>query len=135
MKQIGPWSAFGVWAVLCLGGFLYGSWQGYGGRAFAATITVMALLLLVTLLLAARGVADQLSARFGAASGVILGALIFLFDVVYLVCTGTFDIRRAGAIAALISTAPGPGGEPTNMPIEVRQIMTAAGAAAKEDEI
>jgi membrane protease YdiL (CAAX protease family) len=62
----------------------------------------MAFLLLVTLLLAARGVAEQLSTRFGAASGVILGALIFLFDVVYLVGTGTFDIRRAGAIAALI---------------------------------
>ena len=72
MKQIGPWSAFGVWAVLCLGGFLYGSWQGYTGRAFAATITVMAFLLLVALLLAARGVAEQLSARFGAASGVIV---------------------------------------------------------------
>lgn len=31
--------------------------------------------------------------------------------------------ERAYAIAARISTAPGPGGVPTNMPIEVRQIM------------
>jgi len=102
MKQIGVWSAVGIWAVLCLAGFLYGSWRGYGGRAFGATVTMMALLTLVTLLLAARGVADQLSTKFGAASGVILGALVFLFDVVYLVGTGTFDIRRAGAIAALV---------------------------------
>lgn len=102
MKQISPWLAVGIWAALCLGGVAYGSWQECWGRAFAATVTTMAFFLLVTLLFAARGVADQLAAKFGAASGVILGALIFLFDVVYLVGTGTFDIRRAAAIAALI---------------------------------
>jgi hypothetical protein len=32
--------------------------------------------------------------------------------------------ERASAIAARISAAPGPGGEPTSMPIEVRQIMS-----------
>ncbi len=32
--------------------------------------------------------------------------------------------ERAHAIAARISTAPGPGGVPTNMPIEVRQIVS-----------
>jgi hypothetical protein len=32
--------------------------------------------------------------------------------------------ERAYAIASRVSTAPGPGGVPTNMPIEVRQIMT-----------
>jgi hypothetical protein len=31
--------------------------------------------------------------------------------------------ERAYAIAARISVAPGPGGVPTNMPIEVRQVM------------
>ncbi|HTV83414.1 MAG TPA: YciI family protein [Acidobacteriaceae bacterium] len=33
--------------------------------------------------------------------------------------------ERAYAIAARISTAPGPGGAPLNMPIEVRPIMSA----------
>jgi hypothetical protein len=33
--------------------------------------------------------------------------------------------ERAYAIASSLSTAPGPGGVPTNMPIEVRQIMVA----------
>ncbi len=33
--------------------------------------------------------------------------------------------QRAYAIAARISTAPGPGGKPLNMPIEVRPIMSA----------
>jgi len=32
--------------------------------------------------------------------------------------------ERAYAIAARLSAGPGPGGVPTNMPIEVRQIMT-----------
>ena len=102
MKQIDPWSAFGIWAVLCLAGAFYGSWQGYGGRAFAATLTTLAFLLLITLMLAARGVADGLVAKFGAASGVLVCALTFLFDVAYLVGAGSFDIRRAAAIAALI---------------------------------
>jgi hypothetical protein len=31
---------------------------------------------------------------------------------------------RANAIAGRISAAPGPGGSPTNMPIEVRQFAT-----------
>lgn len=35
--------------------------------------------------------------------------------------------RRAYEIAARLSAGPGPGGVPTNMPIEVRQIMTGRG--------
>jgi hypothetical protein len=33
-------------------------------------------------------------------------------------------MERAYEIAARLSAGPGPGGMPTNMPIEVRQIMT-----------
>jgi len=32
--------------------------------------------------------------------------------------------ERAYAIAAAVSAAPGPGGQPLNMPIEVRQVMS-----------
>ena len=35
--------------------------------------------------------------------------------------------QRAYEIAARLSAGPGPGGVPTNMPIEVRQIMTGRG--------
>lgn len=35
--------------------------------------------------------------------------------------------ERAYEIAARLSAGPGPGGRPTNMPIEVRQIMTGRG--------
>jgi hypothetical protein len=38
--------------------------------------------------------------------------------------------ERAYAIAARISTAPGPGGVPTNMPIEVRQFASYAAKSA-----
>jgi hypothetical protein len=34
------------------------------------------------------------------------------------------NAQRAYAIAGQISAAPGPGGKPTNMPIEVRQFAT-----------
>ncbi len=37
--------------------------------------------------------------------------------------------ERAYAIAGRISSAPGPGGIPTNLPIEVRQIAAGPGAA------
>ena len=40
----------------------------------------------------------------------------------WIVETGSPD--EAYAIAARISTAPGPGGEPMNMPIEVRRVMS-----------
>jgi len=39
--------------------------------------------------------------------------------------------QRAYEIAARLSAGPGPGGVPTNMPIEVRQIMNARAAEAK----
>jgi uncharacterized protein len=102
MKQLGPWSALVIWAALCLAGALYGSWQGYGGRAFVVTLTTLAFLLLVILLLAARGVADRLATKYGTGAGVLLGALVFLFLIVYLVGTGSFAIGRAGAMAGLI---------------------------------
>jgi len=37
----------------------------------------------------------------------------------------TDTAERAVEIAAAVSAAPGPGGEPLNMPIEVRQVMSA----------
>jgi hypothetical protein len=39
--------------------------------------------------------------------------------------------ERACEIAAKASAAPGPGGAPLNMPIEVRQVMTGAPTAAE----
>jgi len=102
MRQVGVWTTFGIWAVVCLGGALFASWQGYGGRAFATTLTTFAFLLLVTLLLAARDVADGIASRFGPGGGLFLGVCVFLFYLLYLLGTGTFQISRAGAMAGLV---------------------------------
>jgi membrane protease YdiL (CAAX protease family) len=102
MKQLGLWPVVGIWAAFCLGGALYASWLGHGGRAFAATLTTFSFLLLVTLVMAARGVPEGIAAKFGPAAGLLLGVFVLLAYIVYLAGTGTFTVGRAGAIAGLI---------------------------------
>ncbi len=102
MRQLGLWAVLGIWAGLCLGGALYAAWQGYGGRAFGATLTVFSLFLLVTLSFAARGMAEGWAARFGPGGGFLLGACVFVFYLAYLLGTGTFELARAGAMAGFI---------------------------------
>jgi len=81
---------------------MYASWQGNGGRAFAATLTAFALLLFVMLLFAARGVAENLARSMGPTAGFLLGACVFLTYIAYLLGTGTFAIARAGVMAGLV---------------------------------
>lgn len=102
MKQLGLWPVVGIWTFFCLGGALYATSLGYGGRAFSATLTTFAFLLLVALSMASRGVAEGIVAKFGPGSGLLLGACVLLAYLVYLVGTGTFSVGRAGAIAALV---------------------------------
>jgi CAAX protease family protein len=92
----------GLWAVLTLTGVLYSVWLGYGGRAFAATLTAFAFFFLVMLLFAARGVEDRLASRFGAGSGYLLGAAVFLVYLIYALGTNTFALTRAAAVAGLV---------------------------------
>jgi len=92
----------GLWAVLTLTGVLYSAWLGYGGRAFAAALTAFAFFFLVMLLLAARGVEDRLASRFGAGTGYLLGAAVFLVYLIYAVGTNTFGLTRAAAVAGLV---------------------------------
>jgi hypothetical protein len=102
MRQLGFFSVLGLWAALCFGGGLYASWQGYGGRAFAATLTVFSFYFGVMLLFAARGVPEFLSARFGAGAGYALGACAFLAYLIYAIGTNTFALSRAGVVAGFI---------------------------------
>jgi membrane protease YdiL (CAAX protease family) len=102
MKQLRLWAVLGIWAAFCLGAALFASWQGYGGRAFAATLTCFAFLLLAMLVLAAGGVADAISGRFGAASGISLGVCVLLFYLAYLAGTRTLLLSRAAMMAGLI---------------------------------
>ncbi|MGB9435390.1 MAG: CPBP family intramembrane glutamic endopeptidase [Candidatus Acidiferrum sp.] len=102
MKQLGVWATLGIWAGFCLGGALFASWQGYGGRAFAATLTCFAFLLLTTLLLAARSVVDGINAKFGPAAGIFLGVCVLFVYLLYLLGTSAALWWRVGAIAGLI---------------------------------
>jgi hypothetical protein len=92
----------GLWAGLCLLGALYATWQGYGGRDFAATLTAFAFYFLVMLLFAARGVADGIAARFGPGGGIALGAGAFLAYLIYGLGTNTFTFARVGAAGCLV---------------------------------
>jgi uncharacterized protein len=102
MKQLSAWTMLGIWAVFCLGSGLFASWQGYGGRAFAATLTSFSVLLLLELIFAARGVADGMAERLGPGSGMFLGACVFLTYLVYLLGTGTFEFVKAASVAGLV---------------------------------
>jgi membrane protease YdiL (CAAX protease family) len=92
----------GFWAVLTLTGALFSAWLGYGGRAFAATLTAFAFFFLVMLLFAARGLDSILASRFGAGSGFFLGAAVFFVYLIYALGTNTFAFTRAAAVAGLV---------------------------------
>jgi membrane protease YdiL (CAAX protease family) len=102
MKQLGVRETLGICAGICLGGGLYGTWEGYGGRAFAATLTTFAILLLGMLLFAARGVAERLARSMGPTTSFLLGTCMFLTYLVYLLGTGTFAVPRAMVMAGFI---------------------------------
>jgi uncharacterized protein len=92
----------GLWAVLCLAATFYSLWLGYGGGAFAATLTAFAFFFLVMLLFAARGISDSLSGRFSTGGGFLLGACAFLVYLIYALGTNTFAFTRATVVAALV---------------------------------
>ena len=102
MKQLSVWVTLGIWAFLSLTGIFFGLWQGYSGRAFAATATAAAFLLLPMMLFAARGMADRFAASIGSGGGLLLGATIFLLYLIYLFGTGTFAVGRIAIMAAFI---------------------------------
>jgi len=101
-RQLGPLQMLGLWAGLCLVGTFYATWHGYGGRAFAATLTAFAFYSLVMLLFAARGVSDAIAGRGGMGAGIALGAAAFLICLVYLLGTNTFALARVGAVALFV---------------------------------
>ena len=101
-RQLGVFPILGLWAILCLAGGLYTAWLGYGGRAFAATLTAFAFYFGVMLLFAARGVPEFLSAIVGAGGAYLLGGAALLMYLIYAIGTSTFAFSRAGAVAGII---------------------------------
>lgn len=102
MKQLGIWAILGIWALLSLAGILFGIWQGSSGRAFVSTAVAAALLLLLMLVFAARGIAERFVGSVGSGSGLLLGVAIFLLYLLYLFGTGTFALGRIGIMAAFL---------------------------------
>jgi membrane protease YdiL (CAAX protease family) len=98
--QISPLACIGLWAALSFLATLYAVHLGYDGRAFVATLVTFAFLLAVILFCASRGFSEKLLARFGAATGYLLGAAAYISYLVYAVGTGTFTLVRAGEAAA-----------------------------------
>lgn len=92
----------GLWAVLCFAGALYASWQGYGGREFAAMLTVFAMYLGVMLLFAARGFPETLSSSLGTGGGYLFGVAAFLGYLIYAVGTNSFAFGRVAAVAGMV---------------------------------
>src|SRR5579863_1402396 len=92
----------GLWAALCLTGGLYAAWHGYGGHAFAATLSAFALYFLVALLFAARGIAEMLSAKLGSAGGYLLATTAFLIYLLYSFGVAGFSVTRIAIVAGLV---------------------------------
>ena len=102
MKQIGVWAILGIWAFLSFAGIVFALWQGYSGRAFAATSATASLLLFSMMLFAGRGIADKFTSSLGSGSGLLLAVVVFFLYMVYLFGTGTFALGRLGIMAAFV---------------------------------
>src|SRR5258707_15807623 len=107
MRQLNVWVMLGIWAGLSLGAALYAAWEGYEGRAFAATVATFSILLLVMLTFAACGVAEGLAGRFGPAGGFLLGACVFVGFVVYFVGAGAFGAGGGGGVGGVLFLSRG----------------------------
>jgi uncharacterized protein len=91
-----------AWALISAAAGLYGAWLGLRGRPLFATLAALAIFLLVMLLSAARGVTEEILARFGGAAAILLAAALFLSYLVYALGTGTFSTLRIASVCALI---------------------------------
>jgi membrane protease YdiL (CAAX protease family) len=104
-RQLSVWVALGLWAAVVIGAALYGTWHGFGGRAFAVTFGVLAFLLAGQLLLASGNLGEQLARRAGSHGGVLLAVVPFLAYLIYVFGTNAFTWSRV-AIAAAYTLTP-----------------------------
>ncbi len=104
-RQLSALLPLGLWAAVVIGAAVYGTWHGYGGRAFAVTLGVLAFLLASQLLLASGNLGEQLARRAGSHGGVLLAIVPFLAYLIYVFGTNAFTWRRV-AIAAAYTLTP-----------------------------
>jgi CAAX protease family protein len=104
-RQLSVWTALGLWAAAVAGAAVYGAWRGYGGRAYALTLCVLAFFLSVQLIFAAGNFGERLAHRAGSHLGVLIAVIPFLAYLAYISGIGNFT-WRAAAVAAAYTLAP-----------------------------
>src|ERR1019366_216115 len=104
-RQLSVWTALGLWATSVAVAAVYGTWHGYGGRAFAVTLGVFAFFLAIQLLFAAGNLGERMARRTGPRIGVLVCTLPFFAYLIYLLGTNSFTWWRV-AIAAAYILAP-----------------------------
>lgn len=99
-RQLSVWPALCLWAVAVAGAAVYGSWNGYSGRAYVVALGVLSFFLAIELWLAAGNLAERLARRSGSHLGVLIAIVPFLAYLIYLHGTNSFQWRRTGIAAA-----------------------------------
>ena len=103
-RQLSVWTALGLWAAIVAGTGMYGAWHGYGGRAFVATLGVLAFFLAAQLLFASGNLGERMARRTGSHSGVLVSTIPFFAYLIYLFGTNGFTWWRVGVAAAYTLT-------------------------------
>ncbi len=103
-RQLSVWAALGLWFAGVAGAAVYGAWHGYSGRAFVATLGVLAFFFAIQLLCAAGNLGERLGRRTGSQRGVLVALIPFFAYLIYMLGTNSFTWWRAGAAAAYILT-------------------------------
>jgi uncharacterized protein len=104
-RQLSILSAFGFWAVTVIGAAFYGARQGYSGRPFVITLSILGSLLASQLFLAAGDLGERFAHRVGRERGVLVAVLPLCAYLIYLSGTGHFTWLRA-LIATTYTLAP-----------------------------
>lgn len=81
---------------------MYAALHGYSGRAYAATLGVLAFLLAIQLLFAAGNLGERLARRTGPRIGVLACTVPFFAYLIYLLGTNSFTWWRVAMSAAYI---------------------------------
>ena len=104
-RQLSVWTALGLWTAAVAGTAVYGAWHGYGGRAYAVTLCVLAFFLAIQLLFAVGNFGERFARRAGSHGGVLIAIVPFLAYLIYMTGTNSFTWPRA-AIAAAYTLTP-----------------------------
>jgi membrane protease YdiL (CAAX protease family) len=91
-----------LWAALGLFGAFYGAWLGFGGRHFAVSIGVAALLLAGQLFPVARGVTEWILRWLGDRLALLAPLFPLALYFLYAAGTGTLSPQRSGLAAAYV---------------------------------